>query len=43
MRWTNFDIAPHTASAEITVTDDMETTYFCVFHPHMKRTIEIKG
>jgi len=52
IRWTNHDIAPHTAtaddyawdtgelakgeSAEIVVTADMPTDYFCVFHPHMK-------
>ena len=28
-------------SAEITVTNEMETDYFCVFHPHMKGSIEI--
>ena len=58
IRWTNYDIAPHTAtaeefgwdteelaqgdSAEITVTADMETAYFCVFHPHMTGTLEIR-
>ncbi|WP_422063665.1 cupredoxin domain-containing protein [Shimia sp.] len=26
---------------EVIVTKDMETSYFCVFHPHMKGTIEI--
>lgn len=26
---------------EITVTADMETSYFCAYHPHMKGTIEI--
>lgn len=26
---------------EITVTEDMETSYFCAFHPHMKGSIEI--
>jgi plastocyanin len=52
VRWTNHDLAPHTAtadgrgwnteeitqgqSAEIAVTAHMETTYFCLFHPHMK-------
>ena len=57
IRWTNEDLAPHTATAdefgwdtaalsqgassEITVTQGMETSYFCVFHPHMKATIEI--
>lgn len=57
IRWTNKDIAPHTASAddlswdtgevlrddsaEVTVTEGMELTYFCVFHPHMKGTIQI--
>ena len=29
------------ASRMITVTDDMETNYFCAFHPHMKGTIEL--
>lgn len=28
-------------AAEIVVTADMETAYFCVFHPHMKGTISI--
>jgi plastocyanin len=57
IRWTNEDLAPHTATADefgwdtaalsqgassaITVTQDMETSYFCVFHPQMKATIEI--
>lgn len=57
IRWTNLDIAPHTASAndlswdtkelkrdesaQITVEDGMELTYFCVFHPHMRGVIEI--
>ncbi len=57
IRWTNYDLAPHTATAvefgwdtkeilkgdsgEIVVTSDMETSYFCAFHPHMKATIEI--
>jgi plastocyanin len=57
IRWTNTDVAPHTATAdklgwdtqgivkdesgEITVTADMETSYFCVYHPHMKGEIEI--
>jgi len=27
--------------AEITVTADMETTYFCVFHPHMKGQLDL--
>ena len=31
----------HGESGEIVVTTAMETTYFCVFHPHMKGTIEI--
>jgi plastocyanin len=51
IRWTNDDLAPHTAtasefgwdtgeisggnSAEVIVTSEMETTYFCAFHPHM--------
>ncbi|WP_428643352.1 plastocyanin/azurin family copper-binding protein [Roseibium sp.] len=57
IRWTNEDIAPHTATAteaswdtgeivkggngSIRVTEGLETTYFCVFHPHMKGTIEL--
>ena len=57
IRWTNFDVAPHTATAEefgwdterigkgefgeVTVTEDMETSYFCAFHPHMKGSIEL--
>ena len=57
IRWTNKDLAPHTATAtesgwdtdkiakgdhrSIIVTDEMETSYFCVFHPHMKGTIEL--
>lgn len=57
IRWTNHDLAPHTATAdafgwdtaeivngatgEIAVTADMETSYFCAFHPHMKGAIEI--
>ena len=57
IRWTNYDVAPHTATADefgwdtekiakgdtgkITVTEDMETSYFCAFHPHMKGSIEI--
>ena len=57
IRWTNRDLAPHTATADefgwdtealeqneandILVTDGMETSYFCVFHPHMKGRIEI--
>lgn len=28
-------------SAEIVVEDGMELSYFCVFHPHMKGTVEI--
>lgn len=28
-------------SAEVLVTSDMETTYFCVFHPHMVGTLSI--
>ncbi|WP_300030320.1 cupredoxin domain-containing protein [uncultured Roseobacter sp.] len=59
IRWTNQDLAPHTAtaggfgwdsseivngsSAEIVVTEGMETSYFCVFHPHMRATLEISG
>jgi len=57
IRWTNHDLAPHTATAdqfgwdtgelakgatgEVRVTKDMERAYFCVFHPHMKGTIDI--
>ncbi len=57
IRWTNHDVAPHTATAdefgwdieeivkgdigEVTVTECMETSYFCAFHPHMKGSIEI--
>jgi len=57
IRWTNHDLAPHTAtatefgwdtgelqqnqSATVTVTEAMEASYFCAFHPHMKGTIEI--
>lgn len=57
IKWSNEDLAPHTAtadesgwdteeiakgaSAEITVTEGMETTYFCAFHPHMKGFFEI--
>ncbi|MEO9824156.1 MAG: cupredoxin domain-containing protein [Paracoccaceae bacterium] len=57
IRWTNEDLAPHTATAdefgwdtgelakgasvEVVVTKGMETSYFCVFHPHMKGSIEI--
>lgn len=29
------------ATGDITVTDGMETSYFCVFHPHMKGAIKI--
>ena len=28
-------------SAEVVVTEDMETSYFCVFHPQMKGSLEI--
>ncbi|MVO18694.1 hypothetical protein GO984_23065 [Rhodobacteraceae bacterium CY05] len=58
IRWSNFDLAPHTAtgnalgwntgeiakgmSKELVVTNDMETRYFCAFHPHMKGAIKIK-
>ncbi len=31
----------HEDVGEIIVTEGMETSYFCVFHPHMKGTIEI--
>lgn len=57
IRWTNKDLAPHTATAdefgwdtgeignnaagEVIVTEGMETSYFCVFHPHMKGRLEI--
>lgn len=57
IRWTNKDLAPHTATAdafgwdtekleqndaaEVLVTAEMETSYFCVFHPHMKGEIVI--
>ena len=57
IRWTNYDLAPHTATAdefgwdteelargeaaEVVVTREMETSYFCVFHPHMKGSLEI--
>ncbi|WP_299692197.1 copper-binding protein [uncultured Tateyamaria sp.] len=59
LRWTNTDLAPHTATAdmlgwdtgtleqheagEIQVTEGMESTYFCVFHPHMTGKIRIVG
>jgi len=57
IRWTNQDVAPHTATAneggwdtseltkgnsfDVIVTVDMETSYFCAFHPHMKASFEI--
>lgn len=57
IRWTNDDLAPHTAtadafgwdteeiaqgvSAELIVTQGMETGYFCAFHPHMTGSLEI--
>ena len=57
VRWTNQDLAPHTATAdeygwdtgmlaqtdvgEVTITRDMEVSYFCAFHPHMKGSFEI--
>ncbi len=57
IRWTNHDLAPHSATAEefgwdtnelaknesgeITVTEGMETSYFCAFHPHMKGTFGV--
>lgn len=57
IRWTNEDLAPHTATAdefgwdtgeittnasgEIVVSEGMETSYFCAFHPHMKGALEI--
>lgn len=57
IKWTNRDLAPHTAtanelgwdtgelatgqSADVEVSEEMETEYFCVFHPHMKGSIQI--
>lgn len=57
IRWTNEDLAPHTAtahgfgweteemtqdgSADIVVSEHMETGYFCAFHPHMQGSFEI--
>ncbi len=57
IRWTNHDLAPHTATAdefgwdteelargqagELIVTKETETSYFCVFHPHMKGSFDI--
>lgn len=57
IRWTNRDLAPHTATADafgwdtelleqnetgdIRVTEGMETSYFCAFHPHMTGRIEV--
>lgn len=57
IRWTNEDLAPHTATAddfgwdtheivnganaEVLVTEEMEATYFCAHHPHMKGTLVI--
>jgi plastocyanin len=57
IRWTNRDLAPHTAtadefgwdtekiargsSADVTVTEGMETRYSCAFHPQMKGSFEI--
>ena len=57
IRWTNKDLAPHTAtanefgwdtgelvngaSAEIVITETMETSYFCAFHPHMTGKLTI--
>ena len=38
--WDTGEIAQN-QSAEVEVTEDMETTYFCVFHPHMKGEIAI--
>lgn len=29
------------SSAEISIVEGMETSYFCAFHPHMKGSIEI--
>ncbi len=57
IKWTNEDLAPHTAtavefgwdteeitngaSAEVTVTEGMEASYFCAFHPNMTGSIKI--
>ena len=57
IRWTNKDLAPHTATAtegewdtgeivrgesrSVVITEEMEGSYFCAFHPHMKGTIEL--
>ncbi|WP_166418847.1 plastocyanin/azurin family copper-binding protein [Cochlodiniinecator piscidefendens] len=57
IRWTNNDLAPHTATAdqfgwdtgelakdqsvELIVTEGMELSYFCAFHPHMTASLEI--
>lgn len=35
------DSLAHGESGQVIVTKDMETSYFCVFHPHMKGTLEI--
>jgi plastocyanin len=39
--WDTGEIAK-SMSKELVVTDDMETRYFCAFHPHMKGNIKIK-
>lgn len=57
IRWTNEDLAPHTATAmdgswdtgeigkgeskSILVSEGMELSYFCAFHPHMKGEIQL--
>ena len=57
--WTNFDIVPHTATANdsswdsgtleqgesfiLTIAEDMELDYFCVFHPMMKASLTRKN
>lgn len=57
IKWTNDDLAPHTAtadefgwdteeilkdeSAELVISEGMETSYFCAFHPHMIGSFEI--
>lgn len=37
----NTDELGKSDSAEIVVTEGIETSYFCVFHPHMKGRFEI--
>lgn len=41
LSWDTGEIA-RGASADITVTQDMQTQYFCAFHPHMKGTITLE-